>query len=101
MIKDRTYRMSEPGRIDCRTTFLHHHAFLHVLQGGIVPNLVLEGQFVVPRSSVLVIAAGEELPNHQATSVHVNAKEGVRLETNGPLQHLGGHVTPRANLHKK
>lgn len=45
-------------------------------------------------------AAGHELPQHQPHGVHVNAQKGVSLEVDGSLEHLGGHVPPRAHLHE-
>ena len=43
-------------------------------------------------------AAGHELPQHQPHGVHVDAQKGVSLEVDGSLEHLGGHVPPRAHL---
>ena len=45
-------------------------------------------------------AACRHLPEDEAAGVHVDAQEGVAWEVDGALQHLRGHVAPRANLQR-
>ena len=55
---------------------------------------MFESKAIVTLSSA---AAREQLPQHQPAGVHVDAQEGVAVEADGALQHLGGHVAPRAH----
>ena len=72
---------------------------LHLLQGR-PTALILEGQHVLSR---LVDQPGHaasraQFPQHQAARVHVDAEEGVAVESNGALEYLWRHVAASAHL---
>ena len=89
--------MLPPGLLEVRPHFAADHEVGDLLEAGVGRGLGLEGQLVVCRG-LEEAAAGGDLPEDEAARVHVDAEEGVAVESDGALEYLWRHVAASAHL---